>query len=243
MELQFNWAFGGRKIIYCLSRKRIPGRRPPSRRRVLVIEALGTTAGKRTLGNSIVGTLQVDLIWLLRVLQGSGASLYSTEEKMVNQSNCFIPRHFYIVKEKGPVKKLELTSAVYTVWEGSLNTAYRAAWWFIHHGTTVPLEPDACSHGTKTWDPSGKAFNPWKCKAVTYLSSLCKNLVDYIYERFEAVFISVELEPSKWSVKTGTCPVWHVCSLDVFSCYKMHSLWYSVIFQEFSIQNSTIKNG
>lgn len=38
---------------------------------------------------------------------------------MVNQSNCFIPRHFYIVKEKGPVKKLKLTSAVYTIWKDS----------------------------------------------------------------------------------------------------------------------------
>lgn len=29
---------------------------------------------------------------------------------MINQSNCFILKHFYIVKEKGPVKKLKLTS-------------------------------------------------------------------------------------------------------------------------------------
>lgn len=46
---------------------------------------------------------------------------------MVNQSNCFIPRHFYIVKEKGPVKKLKLTSAVYTIWKTSLKTACHTA--------------------------------------------------------------------------------------------------------------------
>lgn len=58
-------------------------------------------------------------------------SLYSTKEKMVNQSNCFIPGHFYIVKRKGPVKKLKLTSAVYPVWRASLKAACHPAWWFI----------------------------------------------------------------------------------------------------------------
>lgn len=89
---------------------------------------------------------------------------------MVNQRNCFILRHFYIVKEKGPVKKLKLPS-VYTVWKASLKAACHVAWQFVYHGT-IPLEPDACSHGTQTSGPLGKVFNPWVCKAVIYLSSL-----------------------------------------------------------------------
>ena len=58
-------------------------------------------------------------------------SLYSTKEKMVNQGNCFIPRHFYIVKQRGPVKKLKLTSAVDTIWRASLKAACHTAWRFI----------------------------------------------------------------------------------------------------------------
>lgn len=70
--------------------------------------------------------------WVKRlILGGSAASLYSTKEKVANQSNRFVPRHFYIVKGKGPVKKLKLTSAVYAVWKASLKAACHTAWRFI----------------------------------------------------------------------------------------------------------------
>lgn len=46
---------------------------------------------------------------------------------MGNQSNCFIPRLFYIVKGKNAIKKLKLSSAVDTVWKVALKAACHAA--------------------------------------------------------------------------------------------------------------------
>lgn len=91
---------------------------------------LCATAWQCACGNSIVGALQMDLFGLSDCFCEALLHLYSLSKRMVNQTNRFILRHFYIVKGKGPVKTLKLT-AVYTIPKAFLKAACRTGWQFI----------------------------------------------------------------------------------------------------------------
>lgn len=177
----------------------------------------------------------------LQLLRGSAMSLQSTKEKMVNQCNCFIPRHFYIIKQRGPVKKLKLTWGVDTIRRASLKAACHPARWFImeqfHQNLTLALV------APRLRIPREKHLTLGYAK-LSFICHLSERSLEHVYER--------DLEqlsfPSSQKWSQDSVNSWETVSVQAhpvavtWPCWprqKTHSLWYCVILKELAVQNSS----